>query len=232
MHRSNHRESHFVGVVAALAIVITSVVSTTAQDKPKSGLVVDAAAKRITIDCVVAPRKLENLNEIYPIEVVATHPAPKGKKAHETVVTFDVPPSQVHQALIGLGLKPGTPAKGEGAKAAGPEVKVSLEVPGPGGLAKKVAIEKVLVDRKTGKPLPPLKWFFTGSVMTQPDPNKPDKVFGADLSGTLIALFPVTDETVLQTNLTMKDEPLIKLETAKDVLPAVGMPIKLVIEAK
>lgn len=232
MLRTNHRESHLAGVIVLIVIVVAVVATTMAQDKPKSGLVVDAAAKRVTIDCVVAPRKLEKLNEIYPIEVIATHPAPKGKKAHETVVTFDVPPSQVHQALIGLGLKPGSPAKGEGAKAAGPEVKVSLEVPGPGGLPKKVAIEKALVDRKTGKSLPPLKWFFTGSVMTQPDPNKPDKVYGADLSGTLIAIFPVTDETVLQTNLTMKDESLIKLETAKDVLPAVGTPVKLVIEAK
>lgn len=232
MLRPNHRESHFVGVIAALGVVLSALAATTAQDKPKAGLAVDAAAKRIAIDCVVAPRKLEKYNEIYPIEVVATFPDPKGKKAHETVVTFDVLPSDVHQALIGLGLKPGTPAKGEGTKAAGPEVKVSLEIPGPGGLTKKVAIEKTLVDRKTGKPLPPLKWFFTGSVMTQPNPNKPDKVFGADLSGTLVAIFPVTDETVLQTNLTMKDEPLIKLETAKDVLPVVGTPVKLVIEVK
>jgi hypothetical protein len=42
----------------------------------------------------------------------------------------------------------------------------------------------------------------------------------------------VTDECVIQTNLTMKDEPLLKLETDKKVLPAEGTAIKIVIEAK
>ena len=31
-------------------------------------------------------------------------------------------------------------------------------------------------------------------------PTKPDKVYGADVSGTLISIFPVTDETVFQTH--------------------------------
>ena len=96
----------------------------------------------------------------------------------------------------------------------------------------RIAIEKLIVDRKTGKPLPKLKWLFTGSVMKQPDPDKPDKVYGADFTGTLIAIFPVTDETVLQTNLTMKEEPLLKLDVNKSQLPAVGTAVKLILEAK
>ena len=233
MNLQLHRGSRATALVSVcLLICLSTTVPLRAQDKPKSGLTIDVPGKRLTIDCVVAPRKLEKLSEIYPIEVIATHPAPKGQKAHETVVTFDVAPSDVHKALESLGLKPGTPAKGEAAKAVGPEVKVFLEFPAAGGLPKRLAIEKTLVDRKTGKSLPPLKWIFTGSVMKQPDPNKPEKVYGADTTGTLISLFPVTDETVLQTNLTMKDEPLIKLDTAKDVLPAVGTAVKLVIEIK
>ncbi|MBI5759238.1 MAG: hypothetical protein HZA46_12035 [Planctomycetales bacterium] len=233
MFPMNYQQARATGVACVFLLTcLAATVLLRAQDKPKSGLTIDVPAKRLTIDCVVAPRKLEKLSEIYPIEVIATHPAPKGQKAHETVVTFDVAPSDVHKALESLGLKPGTPAKGEAAKAVGPEVKVFLEIPAAGGLPKKLAIEKTLVDRKTGKSLPPLKWFFTGSVMKQPDPNKPEKVYGADSTGTLISLFPVTDETVLQTNLTMKDEPLIKLDTAKDVLPAVGTAVKLVIEVK
>ena len=78
--------------------------------------------------------------------------------------------------------------------------------------------------------MPNLKWTFTGSIDKQPDPNKPDKVYGADSTGTLIAIFPVTDETVFQTNLTMKDEPLIKLDTNTKVLPEVGTDVLLVIQ--
>ena len=202
-----------------------------AADPDPQAITVDAKARSVTVACKIAPRKLENLSQSYPIEVIASLPAPQGKKAHETVITFDVKPSDIHKALEQIGLKPGKPAKGEGAKAVGPELKISLEVPGSDGSPQRIAIEKALVDSKTGKPMPALKWYFTGSVMSQPDPQKDDKVYGADLSGTLIAIFPVTDETVLQTNLTMKEEPLLKLETSKQ-LPAVGTPVKLILEAK
>lgn len=201
-----------------------------AADALPAGLAVDAKARTVTIDCKIAPRKLESLPQTYPIEVIATHPAPKGKKAHETVVTFDVKPSEIHQALESLGLKAGQPAKGEGAKATGAELKVWLELPGT--KPQRLPIEKTLTEVKTGRPMPALKWYFTGSVMTQPDPDKPEKVYGADATGTLIAIFPVTDETVLQTNLTMKEEPLLKLDVNKSLLPAVGTAVKLILEAK
>ena len=96
---------------------------------------------------------------------------------------------------------------------------------------KRVAIEKCLVDRKTGKSLPAsVKWRFTGSVIRQPDPAKEEKAYGADLTGTLIAVFPVTDDTVLQSSLTIADEPLIKLETNKKSLPAEGVAAILVLQ--
>lgn len=203
------------------------------QEKAPEALRVDKETRSVAIACKIAPRKLPNLPEIYPLEVVATHPAPKGQKAHETVVVFDIKPSDVHKALESLGLAAGKPAKGEDTVASGPELKVFLELPTVGGgPPRRVPIEKVLVDRKTGKPMPNLKWHFTGSAMKQPDPDKPDKVYGADLTGTLIAIFPVTDETLIQTNLTMKDEPLIKLETDKKLLPAEGTAVTLIIAVK
>ena len=201
-----------------------------AQEKPAEAIQVDKEKKTVTIACKIALRKLPNLSEIYPIEVIASLPAPRGQKAHETVVTFDAKPSDIHKALESLGLKAGKPAKGEGAAAAGPEVKIFLDLPSPGGLSKRTPIEKALMDRKTAKAMPPLKWIFTGSVMKQPDPNKPETVYGADTTGTLIAIFPVTDETVFQTNLTMKEEPLIKLDTNPKVLPEIGTDVKLVIQ--
>jgi hypothetical protein len=202
-----------------------------AAEAPAMPMSVDTQARSVTIACKIAPRKLDNLPQSYPIEVIATLPAPAGKKAHETVLTFDVKPSEVHKAIEQIGLKPGKPAKGEDAKASGPEVKISLEVPGADGASQRMPIEKSLVDSKTGRPMPNLKWYFTGSALSQPNPQKDEKVYGADLSGTLIGIFPVTDETVFQTNLTMKEEPLLKLETSKQ-LPPVGTAVKLIIEAK
>jgi outer membrane protein assembly factor BamB len=199
--------------------------------KPSESLRVDKQARTITIPARVAPRKLPHLREIYPIEVIATYPAPLGQKAHETIVTFEVKPSEVHAALLDLGLKPGKPIRGEGQNA-GPEVALWLQMPLLPGRDRRIPIEKLMVDRATGKPMGPLTWRFTGSTMRQPDPDKPQQVYGADLSGTLAALFPVTDETVFQSTLGMRELGLLKLDTNTAILPEVGTAVQLIVEVK
>lgn len=201
-----------------------------AQEK-KSGVVVDEAKKTVSVDAKIAPRKLPNLDQVYPIELIAGWPAPKGKKAHEIVVSIDVDPSEVHKGLETLGLKPGKPAMGEDTKAEGPVVNVFIEIPDAAGGTKRVPMEKVLYDPKTKKAPPKMTFLFTGSVMSAPDPNNPSvKKYGADLTGSLIVLFPVSNETVLQTAWTMKEEKFLKLEVNPDVMPKEGSAVKLVIE--
>ncbi len=201
--------------------------------KDPSTLTVDKGRRAVIVPVRIAPRKLPNLNEIYPLEVVASYPAPRGQKAHETVVSFtDIRPSDIHKALEGLGLKPGKPARGEAGTASGPEVRLLLEFTGSDGKVQTLPIEKLMADRRNGNSLPPLRWIFTGSTLKQPDPEKDNKVYGADMTGTLIALFPVTDDTVFQSNLTMKEEGMFKLEVVKNLLPKEGTPVKLIIQAK
>lgn len=196
------------------------------------GVKIDKDKKAVIIDAKVAPRKLEKYDQIYPVEVVACWPdEKKGQKAHETVVTIEAKPSDVHKALESVGLKPGKPARGENTEAAGPEVKISLEIPDGGG-TRKLSIHRFLIDPKTKQAFPrDVKFRFTGSAMRKTDPTKPDEVYGADLSGTLIAIYPVTDETVCQSSLTMKEEKYLKLEVDTTVMPKIGTPVKLIIEA-
>jgi len=190
---------------------------------PQAGVTVDKDKKTVRIPARIAPRKLPNLPEVYPIEVIATWPTPKGQKAHETIVNFDITPSEVHKALESLDLKAGKPGRGEDL-GNGPEVEVYLDVPAvnghPAGL---VRIENLLLDIKTGRPLPFVKWMFTGSVQK-------DGKYGADVGGTLIGLYPVTDEVVMQSAFTMREEGLIKLETNKQLLPGENTPVALVIK--
>ena len=227
----------------AIAFVVLGLVAlvdrSSAQEK--KGVAVDVAKKTVTVDAKVAPRKLEHLKgEQYPIELIASWPHPKGKKAHETVLTTDVDPSAVHKGLEQIGLKPGKPAKGSAMKegdpdpkAAGSEVNVFVVVPDGAGGEKRLTLDKILMDPKTKKAPPKMTFVFTGSALTAPDPNKPDdKKYGADLTGSLICLFPVTDEVVLQTGWTMKEEKFLKLDVRPDVLPKEGTPVKLVIEGK
>ena len=111
-------------------------------------------------------------------------------------------------------------------------MNVYFEVSDSAGGTKKVSIEKVLIDPATKKAPPKMTFYFTGSARTAPDPNKPDeKKYGADLTGSLICLFPVTDEVVLQTSWTMKEEKYLKFEVNSEVLPKEGSAVKLVIEA-
>src|SRR5438046_2319454 len=89
-----------------------------ADVKLPDAIKVDKEKKTVTIDAKVAPRKLPHLDQVYPIEVIAcwgyikdAKPGDKnGKKSHETIVTFDVMPSEVASAMEQLGLKPGKPA--------------------------------------------------------------------------------------------------------------------------
>ncbi len=181
----------------------------------------------------MAPRKvIKDREEIFPLEVIATWPYPKGKKAHETIVTIDesIKPSDMHKALESLGLKAGAPARGEGVPK-GPTVNVYFLAPDSTGLDRKIPLDRAMVDSKNGKPFPKnVEWRFTGSVLTQPDPNKDEKVYGADFMGTFLVIFPVANETVLQSGLTIEYEKFMKLEVNTKVMPKVGTPVKLVIE--
>ena len=215
-----------------LAAVALLLAVSTVSARDDTDVTVDKKERTVTIACAVAPRKLPNLDQIYPIEVIATFPAPKGQKAHETVVTYQTKPSDIHKALVSLDLKPGKPAQGQGAVGMGPEVEIFLDIPTSGGKTKRIPIEEAMIDTKNGKPVPSMKWHFTGSALKQPDPEKDDKVYGADLTGTLITVFPVTDDTVVQSGLNFKDQEKLKLELNKKVMPKEGTPLKLVIKVK
>lgn len=199
------------------------------EPRDPAALQVDKQQRTVTIACAIAPRKLPHLEQRYPIEVAATFPSPRGQKAHETIVTFrGVRPSDVHAALVELGLKPGRPALGETGRAEGPPVQITLEFAAPNG-TQRLPLERCLVQRDSREPPPPLRWVFTGSVPKQPDPEKDEQVYGADVTGTLLALFPVTDTCVLQTQLTMADESKLKLDTNSAVLPGEGTAAKLIL---
>src|SRR5436190_5164164 len=101
------------GVFVLVGIAPVIAWPATQAGKDAEGITIDKDKRVIKIDAKMAPRKLEHLKEIYPLEVIACWPHPKGKKAHETVVTIDAKPSAVHQALVDLGLKPGAPVMGE-----------------------------------------------------------------------------------------------------------------------
>jgi hypothetical protein len=220
-------------LICMVALMVAAhVVVSAGGGKNDGGVTIDKAKRTITMDAKIAPRKLPHLDKIYPIEVIASWPHPKGKKAHETVVTIEALPSAVHKGLVDLGLKPGKPVMGGEDIPQGPELNVYLDIPQADGETKRISIDKAVIDPRTGKPLPKsVKWRFTGSAMIKPDPNKDEQAYGADVSGALMVVFPVSNQTVLQTNLSMKEEKYMKLETNAALLPKEGTAVKLVLQA-
>ncbi|MCL2640083.1 MAG: YdjY domain-containing protein [Phycisphaerales bacterium] len=194
-------------------------------------VIVNKELRRLEIPARIAPRKLASLRDIYPIEVICTWPTPAGQKAHETVVTTEVKPSEVQAALESLGLKPGIPSHGP-IEPLGPELTISLVLPLPNGKERTVPIEKTIIDKVTEKTLPPLTWRFTGSAMRQLDPANPAKVYGADLSGTFITVYPVSAETVIQSTLLVTDQSIFKFEVNRNILPEENTEVTLLIEVK
>ncbi len=98
------------------------------SDNPPGGanrsaatIAIDKQSRSITFDAKVAPRKNCRIQRrSIRSKLVATSPTPRGQKAHETVVTFEAKPSEIHRALDQLGAQPGHPAKGEDGAASGP----------------------------------------------------------------------------------------------------------------
>ena len=160
---------NLAGAAAGQPCVVACVADESAiARRAAAPVVVDKARRAVIVPCRIAPRKLPSLKEVYPLEVIATYPAPRGQKAHETVVTIESKPSDVHKALVSLGLKPGKPAKGLTASAVGPEVTISLELPAPGRTRRVVPIESVLVDSRTGMVMPPLTCYRLGHAKAGP----------------------------------------------------------------
>ena len=84
-----------------MVVSVFAVLPAGAEDK-SAGIVVDKNNRTITVDCKIAPRKMEDpkfQGKTWPIEVIACYPYPKGQKAHETVVTIEVKPSEVLRFL-------------------------------------------------------------------------------------------------------------------------------------
>jgi hypothetical protein len=203
------------------------------------GIAVDKEKKTVTVDAKVSAPNLANCKHpdlkpddprrttTYAIEVFACGEFP-AQKAHETVINSDIKPSDLHKAIESLGVKAGKAGLRGGAKAAGPELKLFLEW-NDGGKTKRVPAEQIIINTKTKKPVEGLKWLFTGSVMSNPDPEKDDVVYGADLTKSIVGIYPVTNEVVIQTNL--EEEVLkAKLDPDRALLPKEGTKIKLIIE--
>ncbi len=103
----------------------------------------------------------------------------QGGRDYESLLSLDCRPSSLQTALLLLGLKPHPSAR----------TALQLEVEWQeNGQSKCLPVEKLLLERRSGKPPPSATWIFTGSLFVR-DPDSGRDVFQADAEAALVALY-------------------------------------------
>lgn len=186
--------------------------------QPPGVLTLDREARTIDLAAKMVPVEPQWL------ELIATTPGGKGRE-HEAIVTVDVKPSELHAALLILGLEPGHPQthRLEG------DVLVSTPPDGPAlalsfifetdGQSHEVPVNEWVLDEKTGKTLPDCQWLFTGSTFRTWQDRE---YYMADEAGNIVSLVNFGDDLIVRCTDTTKDTDFQQLQIDKERIPPYG----------
>lgn len=211
------------------------------------GVRVDVASKLVEIDGAIpidAHRTTDKGQKL--VVFLETLVCMKDSKEHESLVVTDAKASQVHAALLLVGLKPGEPGRWERRKEGDKNTLVGVA---PKGDAVRVTIAPKRDDGTRGDETDALEWVlnqrdakgfrqiepdaalvFAGSQMVKPrrrmiNPEKTDQpeVYAGDLEGTIVGLTSFGTETIGVTAMYNPDAGTQEPEwIASERLPAVG----------
>lgn len=191
-------------------------------EAPKVGklphLEFDAASKQVRVEC-------EMLAVDAPLEFFC---CVKGTNDYEAMIRSEVKPSNLHLALLAIGLKPGQPLQySEPTKRwippQGPPLQIMMEYQKDGRTVS-VPAWKWMRDVKTKKPAPPFTWVFTGSRVMQ------DGKYAADSTGYLVSIVNFDLTVVDIPQLASSSNDLLEWERNPDTTPKAGAPVTMVIE--
>jgi hypothetical protein len=180
-------------------------------------LQVDATKKEVRMEC-------QAVKADYPLEFLAVV---TNTNEYEAVVRSDAKPSDLHLALLIIGLKPGQPVHySESTKTwlppSGPPVDIWFEYQ-KAGKTQKVPAYRWMRDVKTHKEAPPMTWCFTGSKVLD------DGSYAANATGCLIG--------VINNELSVLDVPALKsraieardFERNPDLMPDTGTAVTMIL---
>jgi acylphosphatase len=237
-------------VVAGAAVAGCSRQTPPAATQPTSApaISIDREARSVTIDAVVAPQ--ETYAELRgAIEYVLVS---RGGKEYESLFVTDVRPQELQDALLQIGLTPGSPAdpaqdqpprglpvmirvewKSDGASKQAPIDGFVLRV--SGNEQPDVSIDAAAAKTKpataasgAARALSAVAWPFTGSFQGA-DPQSGHPILQADLTQSLICLHP-TDNSGLFQNPRPESRQNNIYHANAAALPPAGTPVRVVFE--
>jgi len=181
-------------------------------------IAVDVRNKQVRVEC-------EALHCEAPLEffcVVA------GSSEHESVIRTRAKPSDIHTALLMIGLVPGEPLKySEGTKKwtppHGPPVNITMEFD-KDGKHYSFPANKLMRDVKKKTPMPPTNWIFAGSRVLE------DGTYGANPTGYVVSLVNFELTLIDVPRLISSANETLEWEAALDLMPPLGAPMTMVIE--
>jgi len=179
---------------------------------------VDVKNKQIHVDC-------EALHCEAPLEFFCVT---AGGNEHESVIRTRAKPSQIHTALLMLGLQPGEPVKySESARKwfppHGPPLSISIEYTKDGKQYSMPAY-KLMRDVSTKQSMPPLTWVFTGSRVME------DGTYAADVTSYVVSIVNFDLTLIDIPALASSANETLEWETNLDLMPPLGSPMTMIIE--
>ncbi|MGB7157411.1 MAG: YdjY domain-containing protein [Tepidisphaeraceae bacterium] len=151
-----------------------------------------------------------------------------GTNEHESVIRSPVKPSQLHLAMVMLGLEPGSPVQySESAKKwlppHGPPLQISIEYE-QGGKKVSIPAYRWMRDIKSKKPMPPMTWIFAGSRVME------DGKYAADVTGYVVSVVNFDLTLIDIPDLASNANESLQWERNPDLMPPAGTKVTMVIE--
>ncbi len=157
----------------------------------------------------------------------------EGGKTYESILILHCKPTEFYEALMKIGLKPGSPAyddeSGKHVMPEGDKVRIFVEWEDPEGKVARFRAEDLIYNKKTEKSMEHVDWVFAGSQFME-DPATEEQVLQAELTGSIVSTHHGDQTVILQNPLPeATDESIYSVNS--ELAPRPGTQIKLIVDA-
>ena len=206
--------------LAALVVLLSARATTFGQEKvgKLAHLEFNGKTKQVRVEC-------EMLGCNAPLEFFC---CVKGTNDYEAMIRSEVKPSDLHFALLALGLTPGSNLRYSEATQKwlppqGPPLQIMMQYEKNGKMISEPAW-KWMRDVRTKKPAPPFTWVFCGSR------TLPDGKYAGDITGYLVSIVNFDFTVIDVPQLASSSNELLEWERNSDLTPPAGTPVWMLIE--